>query len=66
MVSFSLRWIEREYVALCIAEHLVRGETEPITPARRAARMALVSLAETLQMREHVIALAQEALRRPR
>jgi hypothetical protein len=69
MLPFPPGWIEREYVALCIAEQIVRSVTaavhvpEAATGARRATGGdLLVGLAESLDMRERVAALVVEAL----
>ena len=66
MLPFPLRWIERDYVAQCIAEQIARRAPGP-TGARTAppAVAELVRLAEALEMREHVAALVKEARRRP-
>jgi hypothetical protein len=70
MLPFPPGWIEREYVALCIAEQIVRSVTvaaghasvEAIGARRAAGGDLLVGLAESLDMRERVSALVIEAL----
>jgi hypothetical protein len=67
MLPFPLRWIERDYVAVCIAEQIVRRAPGPAGAATaRSAVAELVRLAEALEMRERVLALVSEACRRPR
>ena len=65
-------WIERECVARCLAEQIVRALTPGTAPLPAGAsgppRCAaggdvLIAVAETLDLRERVAALVAEALR---